>query len=92
MNIIHVATIRSLVHHQVKGPLIIGDEGFWEHEVHVDIDRAGGDVKGYIVAQIGTALVGCAKSTTVPMGEDLWIVQYSPWMQEHLNAGQGFSV
>lgn len=85
--VIHIATIRSLVHYQVKGPLIIGDEGFYELEVHIpraDIE-ASGDPQGYTNHQVAKHLAACAQRTSVPMNENLWFVQFSPWAQKYLN-------
>lgn len=92
--IIHIATIRSLVHHQVSGPLLIGDEGFYELEVHLDEEEmtASGDPQGWTNHQIAKHLAVCAQRTNVPMNERLWLVQCSPWAQEHLALPVSFMV
>jgi hypothetical protein len=90
-NIIHVATIRSLVHRQTKG-LAIGDEGFYELEVHVDLTKSKGDNLGYIRHMIAQHLAQCAETTNVPMYEGLWLVQFSPWAQKELNVAPSFLI
>ena len=90
----HIATIRSLVHHKVQGPIIIGDEGFYELEVHLDEEemKASGDPQGWTNHQVAKHLAACAQRTSVPMNENLWYVQFTPWAQEHLAMPMEFLV
>lgn len=88
---IHVATIRSLIHNRVKGIVLI-DEGYFELEVHINLDLAEGDPAGYCRHEVAKHLAVCAKTTEVPMYENLWLVQFSPWAQKELNMPQAFRI
>lgn len=92
--ILHIATIRSLVHYKVEGPIIIGDEGFYELEVHIPLAdiEASGDPQGFVNHQVARHLAACAQRTNVPMNEKLWFVQFSPWAQKHLAMPVSFMV
>jgi hypothetical protein len=83
----HIATIRSLVHAPVVGGIIVGDDGFYELEVHVnelEIENSR-DPQGYVNHQIARHLASCAQRTKVPMGENLWFVQFHPQAQRDFN-------
>lgn len=89
-----IAIIRSLVHTPVKGPIILGEDGFFELEVNVDMDEAlaSGDPQGFVNKEVAQHLAHCARETSVPMYENLWYVQFSPWAQDNLNMPKEFMV
>lgn len=89
-----IAIIRSLVHAPVLSGLIVGEDGFYELEVNIDMTeaKASGDPQGFVNHQVARHLASCTQRTTVPMGEGLWYVQFSPWAQTHLNMPKEFFV
>lgn len=87
----HVATIRSLVHNRVCG-VVIAEEGFFEVEVHVDFSGAKGDPQGYCNHQVAKHLAVASKFTDIPLYENLWLVQFSPWAVKELNMPTAFRI
>lgn len=90
----HIATIRSLVHHQTKGSLIVGDEGFYELEILITEEEMlrSSDPQGFVNHIVAKHLAACHQRTLIPVGEGLWYVQFSPWAQEHLTMPKEFFV
>lgn len=83
----HIATIRSLVHNRVENLILLPSEGFYELEVHVTEEQLtlSNDPQGFVNHLIAKHLASCAHNTSVPMGEGLWYVQFSPWARLNLN-------
>lgn len=90
--LIHVATIRSLIHNKVKGARILTEEGFYELEVHVDFSEAKGDPVGYCNHQVAKHLAIATKSTDVPMYENCWYIQFTPWAVKELHMPISFRI
>lgn len=89
---IHVATIRSLIHNKVRGAQILEEEGFYELEIHVDFSEARGDPPGYCNHQVARHLAIAAKTTDVPLYENLWYIQFTPWAVAELNMPISFRI
>lgn len=89
----HIATIQSLVVTKYKGPIILED-GYHELEVHVDMElaQASGAPKDYINKEIAGHIMSCVVSTSIPLGEGVWSVEFTQWAQTHLEYGAGFIV
>lgn len=94
MNLVQVANIRSLVHRRNQNLVVVDlDEGYWDLDVYADLDKAKGDVPGYVKMIIAQHIKLCSDKTGIPMGEDHWVIQYSPWTIEELNIDhKGFTV
>lgn len=91
---ITLAIIRSLVHARVENLVLLPEEGFYEVEVTALPSqlRESGSPAEFCKKLIVDHLVVCARSTKVPMYENLWYVQFSPWAQIHLNMPKEFLV
>lgn len=89
----HIATIQSLVVTKYKGPIILED-GYHELEVHVDMIKAeaSGAPKDYINKEIAAHVMSCVISTSIPLGEGVWSVEFTTWAQVNLEYGAGFIV
>lgn len=86
----HVATIRTKIIPQ-KNDEGETEFGVYEVEVWSNLMYALGDPKGFINHEIAAHLAQCVKTTGLPLGEQLWHVEFTPWAKAHLNYPMGFT-
>lgn len=83
-----IATIRSRVVTDKRN----SEVGYFVTEVEVEMREASasGDPKGFVQHKIAEALAYAVKTTTLPLKEQLWSVEFSKFAQINFNFPEGF--
>lgn len=87
-----VAVIRSIPLERGDGPEREGGYYTLTVNVHMSEAVATGDPAGFIRKEVARHLAGCVKDTGIPLGEKVWQVTFTKFMQNNFNLPEGFIV